>query len=87
MSFILHLGHIVFAVFWGWVNKRQQQIIEFQNAQIEALLKKLGKKHLLLIDNQCRVLRLVTTVFRIVIPEVAGSNPVTHPSTSPVVRQ
>ena len=30
------------------VNQRQQQIIEFQNAQIEALLKKLGKKRLLL---------------------------------------
>jgi hypothetical protein len=27
----------------GWANVRQQQIIEFQNDQIEALLKKLGK--------------------------------------------
>jgi hypothetical protein len=38
------------------VNQRQQQIIEFQNAQIEALLKKLGKKRLLLDDNQRRLL-------------------------------
>jgi hypothetical protein len=40
----------------GLVNQRQQQIIEFQNAQIEALLKKLGKKRLLLDDNQRRLL-------------------------------
>ena len=35
----------------GWVNQRQQQIIEFQNAQIEALLKKLGGKRILLTDD------------------------------------
>jgi hypothetical protein len=38
------------------VNHRQQQIIEFQNAQIEALLKKLRKKCLLLDDVQRRLL-------------------------------
>ena len=27
----------------GWVSRRQQQIIELQNDQIEALMKKLGK--------------------------------------------
>jgi len=30
-------------VLCGMVNHRQQQIIEFQNAQIEALLNKLGR--------------------------------------------
>ncbi|MCP4855009.1 MAG: hypothetical protein GY903_11005, partial [Fuerstiella sp.] len=38
------------------VNQRQQQVIQFQNAQIEALLKKLGKKRLLLDDDQRRLL-------------------------------
>ena len=38
------------------VNQRQQHIIEFQNAQIEALLKQLGKKRLLLDDDQRRLL-------------------------------
>jgi len=38
------------------VNQRQQQIIEFQNAQIDALLKQLGKKRLLLNDDQRRIL-------------------------------
>jgi putative transposase len=46
----------VLVILSGWVNQRQQQIIEFQNAQIEALLKKLGKKRVLLTDNQRLIL-------------------------------
>jgi len=56
MSFLLQPWHILLAVLCGMVNQRQQQIIEFQNAQIETLLKKLGKKRLLLDDNQRRLL-------------------------------
>jgi len=37
MNFILAPRHILFAALAGWVNKRQEQIIESQNAQIEAL--------------------------------------------------
>lgn len=40
MSFILQPWHVLLA---AMVNQRQQQIIEFLNAQIEALLKKPGK--------------------------------------------
>ena len=43
MSFLLQPWHILLAALCGMVNQRQQQIIEFQNAQIEALLKKLMK--------------------------------------------
>ncbi len=43
MSFILRPWHVVFVALSCWVNQRQQQIIEFQNTEIEALLKKLGK--------------------------------------------
>ena len=56
MSFILQPWHLVFVALSGWVNQRQQQIIEFQNAEIEALLKKLGKKRVLLTDDQRRIL-------------------------------
>ena len=56
MSFLLQLWQILLAPLCGLVNQRQQQIIEFQNAQTEALLKKLGKKRLLLDDNQGRLL-------------------------------
>jgi len=56
MSFILHPWQFFFVVFCGWVNERQTEIIEFQNAQIDALLKKLGKKRILLTDDQRRIL-------------------------------
>ena len=56
MPFLLQPWHILLAALCGMVNERQQQIIEFQNAQIETLLKKLGKKRLLLDDNQRRLL-------------------------------
>jgi len=56
MSFLLQPWHILLSVLCGMVNHRQQQIIEFQNAQIEALLKKIGRKRLLLNDDQRRLL-------------------------------
>ena len=42
MSFLLTPCPMLLAVLCGMANQRQQQIIEFQNAQIEALLNKLG---------------------------------------------
>ncbi|MDP6118559.1 MAG: hypothetical protein QGG53_42375, partial [Planctomycetota bacterium] len=56
MRFILKPWHILLSALCGWANERQQQIIEFQNAQIETLLKQLGKKRLLLDDNERRML-------------------------------
>ena len=56
MKFVLQPWHLALIVISAWVNQRQQQIIEFQNAQIEALLKKLGKKRVLLTDDQRRLL-------------------------------
>lgn len=56
MQFMLQPGHILLAILIGQANERQQRIIEFQNDQIEALLKKLGKKRVLLTDDQRRVL-------------------------------
>ena len=56
MPFLLQTWHMLLAPLCGMVNERQQQIIEFQNAQIEALLKKLGRKRLLLDDEKRRLL-------------------------------
>ena len=41
MPFLLQTWHILLAALCGIVNQRQQQIIEFQNAQIETLLARL----------------------------------------------
>ncbi len=64
MSFLLQPWHMLLAALCGMVNQRQQQIIEFQNAQIEALLKKLGKKRLLLDDDQRRLLAVIESEHR-----------------------
>ena len=56
MSFLLQPWHILLATICGLGNQRHQQIIEFQNARIEALLKKHEKKRLLLDDDQRRLL-------------------------------
>jgi hypothetical protein len=48
MPILLQPWHVLFAALCGMVNQRQQPIIQFQNASIEALLKKLGKRRLLL---------------------------------------
>jgi len=56
MQFMLQPCHSLLAILIGWVNERQQWIIEFQNDQIEASLKEIGKKRLLLTDDQRRVL-------------------------------
>jgi cell shape-determining protein MreC len=53
---VLRPWQLVVMILAGWVNRRQQEIIEFQNAQIQALMNKLGRKRILLTDDQRRVL-------------------------------
>ncbi len=56
MSFVLQPWQLLFAILSGWIHHGQQQIIEFQNDQIQSLLKQLGKKRILLTDDQRRIL-------------------------------
>ena len=44
MSFILHPWQLLLVVLAGWVNQQQQQIIDFQQTEIDVLKEKLGKK-------------------------------------------
>ena len=56
MTYTLQPWQFLFAVFCGWVHQRQTLIIEFQNDQITTMMEALGKKRLLLTDNQRRLL-------------------------------
>ncbi len=56
MILTLQPWQFLFAVFCGWVHQRQTEIIEFQNDQITTLMRSLGKKRLLLTDDQRRLL-------------------------------
>ena len=44
MSSILQPWQLLFLILSGLVNRRQQEIIEFQNAQIRILMEKMGRK-------------------------------------------
>ena len=54
MSFVLQPWQVLLAGLAGWVNRRQQAVIDFQGAQIQVLMEKLGKKRILLSDDQRR---------------------------------
>ena len=50
MNFLFEPWQLLLVALSGWVNQR----IEFQNSQIQALLKKLGRKRVLLSDEDRR---------------------------------
>lgn len=56
MSFVLQPWQLLLTILSGMIHHRQQQIIDFQSSEIEALLIKMGKKRILLTDDQRRIL-------------------------------
>ena len=54
MSFILQPWRLLFIILAGWVNEQQQQVIEYLRAENQVLREKLGKKRILLSDDQRR---------------------------------
>lgn len=56
MTFILQPWQLLLVILAGWMNQPQQQIIEFQRKEIEVLKKGLGKKRLILNDEERRAL-------------------------------
>ena len=53
---ILHPWQLLLMCLAGWLQREQQQVIEFYQAQLEALLQAQGKKRIILTDDQRRVL-------------------------------
>ena len=45
MRFVLQPWQLFFLILAGWINREQQEIIEFQNAQIRVLMEKMGRIH------------------------------------------
>ncbi len=56
MNEILQPWQLLLAILSGWIHHRQQKMIEFQNDQIESLLKQMGRKRIRLTDDQRRLL-------------------------------
>ena len=71
MGFILQPWQLLLVILAGWVNRQQQQIIEFQRTEIEVLKEKLGKKRIILSDDQRRRLAVKAKVLgRKVLEEI-----------------
>ena len=54
MSFVFRPWQLVAAILAGWVNQEQQQRIEYLRTEVQVLKEKLGKKRILLNDDQRR---------------------------------
>ncbi len=54
MSFILQPWQLYLVIFAGWINREQQQVIEYLRTENAVLMEKLGKKRILLNDDQRR---------------------------------
>ena len=54
MSFILQPWQLYFLIMAGWINRQQQEVIEYLRTENQVLKEKLGKGRILLSDDQRR---------------------------------
>ncbi len=54
MIFILHPWQLLLVIFASWINREQQQVIEYLRTENQVLLEKVGKERILLNDDQRR---------------------------------
>jgi putative transposase len=54
MNFILQPWQLYFLILAGWVNRQQQQVIEYLRTENQVLRERLGKRRILLDDDQRR---------------------------------
>ena len=71
MSFILQPWQLLLVILAGWMNQLQQQIIDFQRKEIEVLKKRVGKRRIVLNDDDRRILAVKAKVLgRKVLEEI-----------------
>ena len=62
MSFLMQPWHLFVLFLATWLNREQQQAIEYLRAENRVLQEKLGKKRILLTDDQRRRLAVKSKV-------------------------
>jgi len=73
MNFVLQPWQLLLLVLAGWINRKQQNIIDYLKTENEVLREKLGKKRILLSDGQRRRLAIKGKVLgRKALMEVAA---------------
>ena len=54
MNFVLQPWQLLLAILAGWINRQQQEVIEYLRTENQILKEKLGKRRILLTDDQRR---------------------------------
>ena len=73
MNFVLQPWQLLLLILAGWINRKQQNVIDYLKTENEVLREKLGKKRILLNDDQRRRLAIKGKVLgRKVLMEVAA---------------
>ena len=64
MKSVLHPWQLLLLILAGWINHREQELIEYLRAENRVLREKLGKKRILLNDDQRRRLAVKGKILR-----------------------
>jgi hypothetical protein len=54
MKFVLHPWQLLAAILADWINREQQQLIDFLRTELQILKEAFGKKRIVLSDDQRR---------------------------------
>ena len=73
MSFVLQPWQLLLVILAGWVNRQQQQVIEYLRTENQVLKEKLGKRRILLNDDQRRRLAVKAKVLGRKVLEKIGT--------------
>ena len=72
--------HLLLLILAGWINRRQQDAVEYLLTENRILREKLGKKRILLNDYERRRLAIKGKILRIPVKLATDSGDVGHPS-------
>jgi hypothetical protein len=72
MNFVLQPWQLLLAILAGWSNRQQQEIIEYLRTKNQVLKEKLGKRRIILPDDQRRRLAAKGKVLARKVLEMVG---------------
>src|ERR1700736_458404 len=73
MNFVLQPWQLLLTILAGWVNRQQQDVIEYLRTENQVLKEKLGKRRILLSDDQRRRLAVKGKVVGRKVLETIGT--------------
>jgi putative transposase len=72
MNFVLRPWQLLLAILASWIHRQQQEVIEYLRTENQILKEKLGKRRILLTDDQRRKLAVKGKVLGRKVLEMVG---------------